>query len=326
MNQLTASAIPAEFRDINVVTTEIRTLQRQAQRMAIEYAIEVGERLNEAKAMLAHGEWEDWLKDEVNYSQDTAERLMKIAAEKETIANSATLRNLSVTNALKLLALSPEDRNEVVENNDVENMSARELQKVIAERNAEKEAKEAAEKQRDSVIKQLAATESKLKAAERDNSAADAAKIKAEELKTQLDLLTKERDKLKEKAQAAEDKAKKAAEDIRALKEKPAEVSKEELAQISAEAKAAAEKALTDKLAAMEAEKTRAEAEADKLRRQLAQADTETTVFKTYFTQVQENFVKLEGSLSKIREASPETGEKLTKALKAMLDSFGGRI
>lgn len=326
MNNLTASAIPAAYRDINVVTTEIRTLQRQAQRMAIEYAIEVGERLNEAKGMLAHGDWEGWLKEEVNYSQDTAERLMKIASEKETISNSATLRNLSVTNALKLLALSPDDRKEVIENNDVENLSARELQKVIAERNAEKEAKEAAEKQRDSVIKQLAATESKLKAAERDNSAADAAKIKAEELKTQLDLLTKERDKLKEKAQAAEDKAKKAAKDIEELKAKPAEVSKEELAQISAEAKAAAEKALTDKLAAMEAEKTRAEAEADKLRRQLAQADTETTVFKTYFTQVQENFVKLEGSLTKIREASPETGEKLTKALKALLDSIEARI
>lgn len=326
MNNLTASAIPAAYRDINVVTTEIRTLQRQAQRMAVEYAIEVGERLNEAKGMLAHGDWADWLKDEVNYSQDTAERLMKIAAEKETISNSATLRNLSVTNALKLLALSPDDRKEVIENNDVESLSARELSKVIAERDSLKKKQEDTDAENEKLRTDLIQAQTALKNAERDNSAADAAKTKAEELKTQLDLVVKERDKLKEKAQAAEDKAKKAAKDIEELKAKPAEVSKEELAQISAEAKAAAEKALTDKLAAMEAEKTRAEAEADKLRRQLAQADTETTVFKTYFTQVQENFVKLEGSLSKIREASPETGEKLTKALKAMLDSFGGRI
>ena len=44
----------AAQRDIQTVTAEIRQLHRQAQCMVLGYAIEIGRKLVEAKAMLPH--------------------------------------------------------------------------------------------------------------------------------------------------------------------------------------------------------------------------------------------------------------------------------
>ncbi|KUO77205.1 MAG: hypothetical protein APF81_28130 [Desulfosporosinus sp. BRH_c37] len=40
-------------------------------------AIEIGRRLQVAKALVKHGEWGKWLEESVSYSQKTAERLVK---------------------------------------------------------------------------------------------------------------------------------------------------------------------------------------------------------------------------------------------------------
>lgn len=63
-------------RDIQTVTTEIRTLHRQAQGMILNYAIEIGWRLKEAKSLLEHGEWGEWLENEVDFSRSTANNFM----------------------------------------------------------------------------------------------------------------------------------------------------------------------------------------------------------------------------------------------------------
>ena len=49
-----------EVRTLNTIEMEIRVLQDQAQRMILGYAIETGRRLEEAKAMVGHGQWGDW--------------------------------------------------------------------------------------------------------------------------------------------------------------------------------------------------------------------------------------------------------------------------
>ena len=61
--------IPAKQRDINVVTTEIKTLCSQAQSMLLLYAIEIGRRLREAKDILPHGEWGAFLRASTFRSQ-----------------------------------------------------------------------------------------------------------------------------------------------------------------------------------------------------------------------------------------------------------------
>ena len=55
-------------RDIGIVTAEIKEIRRDANNMALMYAIEIGRRLVEAKSVLPHGEWGDWLKNEVDFS------------------------------------------------------------------------------------------------------------------------------------------------------------------------------------------------------------------------------------------------------------------
>ena len=68
-------------RDIEIVTAEIVTIKRQAQQVLITAAIEIGRRLTEAKSMVPHGEWGKYLEDRVEYSQSTANNLMKIYKE-----------------------------------------------------------------------------------------------------------------------------------------------------------------------------------------------------------------------------------------------------
>ena len=71
--------VPA--RDIGVITAEIKEVKRQANNMALMYAIEIGRRLVEAKSVLPHGEWGGWLKNEVDFSQSTANNFMKLYDE-----------------------------------------------------------------------------------------------------------------------------------------------------------------------------------------------------------------------------------------------------
>jgi len=77
----TAMEIPPPTRTVETVTLEIRTLQHQAQGIILNYAIEIGRRLEEAKSMLPHGEWGNWLKKELDYSQSTAQNFMRVFRE-----------------------------------------------------------------------------------------------------------------------------------------------------------------------------------------------------------------------------------------------------
>lgn len=139
----TISVPMAAQRDIQTVTTEIRTLHRQAQGMILNYAIEIGRRLKEAKSLLEHGEWGEWLEKEVDFSRSTANNFMKIfeeyGAKQVSLfgdANSQTIGNLPYTHALKLLAVPAEEREEFVEEHHVEDLSSRELDRLIKERDA----------------------------------------------------------------------------------------------------------------------------------------------------------------------------------------------
>ena len=107
----TTNSQPA--RTVEAVTLEIQTLQRQAQQLLLGYAIEIGRRLVEVKAMLPHGQWGTYIKEQVGYSQSTANNLMRIFEEYGTAqqsifgpeAISQAIGNLSYTKALRLTPL-----------------------------------------------------------------------------------------------------------------------------------------------------------------------------------------------------------------------------
>lgn len=101
--------------------------------------IEIGKRLIEAKELVGHGNWENYLKEKVDFSQVTAYRFMKIALE---IPNLSALKDMNKSKLFLLLDVPNEERETFIESkhivNDtektVDEMTTRELQKVIQEK------------------------------------------------------------------------------------------------------------------------------------------------------------------------------------------------
>ncbi|MUG68659.1 DUF3102 domain-containing protein [Paenibacillus campinasensis] len=137
------------LRSPDVIAAEIRSIDQQARQYFLQSATEIGRKLKEAKELVPHGEWRDWLKQNVSYSQSTANNFMRIADE---YADSQALANLSYTQAVALLSVPAEERETFVEEHNVKELSSRELQKIIKEKKElEKElrkAKETAELER----------------------------------------------------------------------------------------------------------------------------------------------------------------------------------
>jgi len=136
------STVVAIQRSPELIAAEINNIINQTRTMVLYNSIEIGRRLCEAKLCVPHGEWGTWLKISVDFSQSTANNMMRIFEEYgadqialfgETGAKSQALGSLSYTQAVALLALPDGEREEFVENHDIDNMSTRELQKVIKE-------------------------------------------------------------------------------------------------------------------------------------------------------------------------------------------------
>lgn len=136
MSEMTVTRTP------EIIAGEVRHLKAQAQRLILGHAIEIGRRLTEAKNMLEHGQWTDWLKTEVSFSQSTANNMMRIfdaygATQMGLFgpeSNSQTFGNLEYSKALALLAVPEEEREEFAQEVDAEHISVRELKAAIKER------------------------------------------------------------------------------------------------------------------------------------------------------------------------------------------------
>ncbi len=122
-------------RPLEIIETEINFYKQQT----ATGIIEIGKRLIEAKAQLEHGQWGKWLEEKVDFSQDTANRFMKVASE---FSNSATLRNLTQSKLFALLSIPSDDRDSFLttphstlsgEEKTVEEMTTREVEKAVKE-------------------------------------------------------------------------------------------------------------------------------------------------------------------------------------------------
>ncbi|MEL1133814.1 DUF3102 domain-containing protein [Desulfitobacterium sp. THU1] len=129
-------------RTPQVIAAEINTIKHQAGRILLYSFIEIGKRLQEAKAQVNHGEWGTWLKESVNFSQNKAEKLMRIATaygplhpeSLGTVTRTQALPNLTYSKALLLLGIPEEERADFVAELDIEGMTTQQLQKAVAEK------------------------------------------------------------------------------------------------------------------------------------------------------------------------------------------------
>lgn len=214
MNDIIENSTKAIGRTHELIAAEINSIKNQTRKMMIYNSIEIGRRLVEAKQLVSHGEWGTWLEETVNYSKSTANNLMRIfeqyGADQLTLlednSKSQALGNLSYTQVVALLRIPEEDREEFIDNNDMDSMSTRELQQAIKDR-------EKAIKEKEELEKKLKSSEEKVKAEKMHRDTIDESYKrleevnkghykKAEELRIEL-----EEAKIKlSKAQSKEDK------------------------------------------------------------------------------------------------------------------------
>ena len=302
-----------EERTIETITDELL----DAKRKGGEAILTIGRCLIEAKEMLPHGEWLPWLNEQVELSERTAQKFMKLARE---WSNPNTLADLGASKALMLLALPEGERDAFLEDHNVIDMSARQLEQAIKERD---EARAAAER------------------AEADKRTAEQARAKMAEdmqfLNVRLSGAKEDRE------QAMQDVARLEAE-LAELKAKPVDVAVETVVD-----QAAIDKARADAIAEMQEKLDKAMAAAAKARDKQKQAeasveilkrsleerdksdkqatiagDKELAQFEVLFNQGQELANKLHGLLLKARGREDQTAAQgMEKALKALAEAIG---
>jgi len=305
-----------QVRDIGTIEFEIISLKNQAANTAMLYYIEIGKRLTEAKALVPHGEWGKWLEEKVEFEKSTANNLMKIYEEYGSSPNLQAIGNWGYTKTVKLMTLPSEYREEFVQNNDVENMSTRELDKAIKERDeALKKAKRAEDLQR-----QL--RESKNKVRELQSKAESLA---GESLSSQKKL---------EKANAVNHNQ---AEEIKDLKNNPVvpdDVINNIKDKLQTEAKQEIEAQISTNKEALDAalkEKADAEAKINELKaklldteKQVKMSNPDVVEFKTLFDIVQKDMKSMLAVLDKISATDKTTADKLKSAVAALFKSVLG--
>ena len=133
-------------RTLPVIASEIHQIERTVFGVAMDGAIQIGLKLQEAKAMIPAGEWVKWLDENLNYSKRQAYNFMEIADnygdKNSPYFNLQTSANLSISKALELLRLPEETVESFAEEHDIESETVKSLREEIAKIKAEKEAAE----------------------------------------------------------------------------------------------------------------------------------------------------------------------------------------
>lgn len=308
--------IMAVGRSADSIALEIKVIVRQAHRVVCSAAIEIGERLIEAKKLVPHGEWEDYVSVRCGFKPRTAQAYMQVAADRE---KAQTFADLEFSKVLLLLAMPEGQAEALTAEHDPQSMTVRDLKRQIAEY------KERLEKAADAG----AAQQQQLLLATEENGAL---KQRLEgidaDYKAQLDTVDRENDQLRA--------------DLEAAKKRPAEISDEDAEKLRAEgaAKAHAEHAEQEQALAEDVRRLKMElqstadaagktaAEKDErireLERQLSSAapGTNADLMKnevlTVLAEVQAALNKMHGCYLKSQTGAP----KLAGAIKAQAEKL----
>ena len=130
-------------RTLPVIASEILYIESQVAKTALDGAIQIGNKLKEAKEKVDHGQWENWCSENLNYSKSKAEKMMKIAVEygdeNSLYAKTYMCTDLSISKALRLLQVPETEVESFAEKNDIQDMTVKELEDKIKALKQEKE-------------------------------------------------------------------------------------------------------------------------------------------------------------------------------------------
>lgn len=323
MNELTK----VEEMTTEQLGSEIRLLTRQARGMALGYGIQIGYRLSVAHERIGPHGWAEWLERETEFSRAAASRFEKLyegyGARQGSLLgvenNFPTLEKISISNALRLLAIPEEEREEFAKEVDAEHISSRELEKAIRERDEAirqrdlaNRVAEAAESDKKCVLEELEETAAQLRklesrpvevAVQVDEEAVQRAAAEAAE---------KAREQAERENKAAVDKARTEA---REQRDKAAEAEKK-LRAAMAELETA-KKELSD-AKGKEAERE----DTAELKKRLEAAESGAGEAAIYCQAAQRNMADAIRRVQLMHDTHPETAEKLAEGLRQILGAL----
>lgn len=325
--------INAEYREIvdldekstEELTEKANTLYQQMQligAVGIKMAADAGRCLTKIKERIGHGNWGDWCKRNLEFSERKAQNMMKLAAEVHEkngiFSNPQTFADIEISKIYALLGAPEEVQKSVLEDPKMEEASVREFQDEIKRLKAELAAKKAKE-QVDTSAEELAEAEKKI-----------------EELTLQIGILQegksqaeweREVENLQKKIEAETQKAKEAAKKLKDAKasaaaeaEKAAKVAAEKAKEDArTEAKAEVEKE-TAKLAG---EVSAARAEIEKLNKKLENSTAaEIVEFKVKADQLQKDFKACMKCIEDMYGKDLGQASKMAAALKKVMQAM----
>lgn len=326
------SEIDLEAR-VDDIALEINIIKRQTAETCVEIctrsSIQIGQLLKEAKVAVGHGNFEKWLRENVDYSISTAQRFMKLAdtyagqleAGDEDVV-SEVIASMLPSKALVLARLQPQQRKEFIEEHDVEDMSVREMEAAIkAKAEAEQRAIDAEQRKAEA---EKAASEQKQQAEELAEQLAAAEKA-LEDIKQQPvseDEMKRIEEEMQARFKAQADKkvidiTKKAEKDLQEAKKQGAEA-----VQRVEESKAAAINAAVEeaKKAAREEAANEIEALKDKLKATVVASSPYRAQFKAYMEAFQADYGRMLAVVEKAEQEQPDIGAELKGILDQILD------
>ena len=353
-----------QVRTPELIGAEIRMYVDAGRRVTLLCGIEIGRRLNEAKELLKHGEWLPWLEKETEFSERQAQRYMKVFNEYGAAqlglfgpeTNATSLSDLPISKALALLSVPESEREQFAEEVGAEDLSTRELEKLIQEKKEAEERAEALAQERDSAQKELQTATARLE---------DTQKALAHSMETEGEL-TRKLSQAKKEILEADEMAEKNEQELKArikeLENRPIEVAVERdekaIEEAVQQAKAAASAEWAEKVKKLQEDLEKANAQKDKLKakadkatagadEKIAAAEQETArirqeleaaqkklkasnanvaAFGIYFKAVQEDFNSMMEKLREIDQDDKETAQKLRLGAKTILTQAIERI
>ena len=333
--------ISIENKSTEQLTAEVNVRYRQAEQLAGMSAMmlaDAGRRLIEIKARIPHGQFEAWCADNLEFSKSKAEKMMKLAErvadENSLFSKTETFTDIGISRVWALLAAPEEVAAEVIETNDVESMTVRELKAELAR---VKEEKEAAERKaemidhnNDDIRKELASMQRKLSETVSEKEFGEM----QEDYERRVKALNEELNQVEDDKAGVQEKLDKAKEDLKKqkAKQKELEAARDEEVKKAIEGKTAE---IEEQAAARARESSqelldRTQKQVEDLQEYIAKleadkaklSNTSLMEFKVYVDQLQDIYFKICDIITEENLKDEATGTKMQAALQKIVEGW----
>ena len=329
------------IKEQNIVTSILAEAE-MAQRVLLNSAIIIGKNLTEAKTFVKHGQWENWLKERVNFSVRNARKFMQVYKEygNVQINHSDVYNSMGYSQALELLAVPSDEREKFAEEIGAKDMTITELREEIkamkeikanadAEINELKAQQESAVKENKALTKDIESLSGRIEELRKQQK--EASEKQDEELAKRLEESIQAEQK---KISTLESEKERLTEQLKSL-----QIAKEDaVAKARADEQAKSEKLLDRKNKELESATKKFTIQIDDLKKKneeqkskvkdaesRAKLSRELVKCEVLLSNIESDYEKLKDCLSKIHKIYPEQVVEVEKTLGGVLKAMEKR-